>query len=321
MDFSNENRNLQIANYLQTLRLEQNLTLEELSNLSQVPIVHLTSIEEGRFLRFDDFYLKMYLRRYTQSLGVDLEQLYIYASTQPLPDAENAKSKQNTAELQMTQTQADISAIPKNLENAKPKRKKPTVKTASIARLEAKRKIGKFLVGLSFLLLLLVIVFFIVTIIGELGNREPAQTDYPPVVDNPHSIDPDPSDEPTEADDTETEPEETEPEPEILTHIELDDHTGRTQIFTVVTELDEIELRIEHADGNWIGGFFNGSSVINNTYHDTLNQTFTLTGNDTLNLNVGALHNITGIFINDEEVPFVVGDVGQQNLNFNVESE
>jgi len=116
VDFSNKNRNLQIANYLQTLRLEQNLTLEQLSNLSQVPIIHLTSIEEGRFLRFDDFYLKMYLKRYTQSLDVDLEQLYIYASQQPLLDSsENAEDMKNANERQMTETQASISATPKIL--------------------------------------------------------------------------------------------------------------------------------------------------------------------------------------------------------------
>ena len=324
VDFSNENRNLQIANYLQTLRLEQDLTLEQLSHLSQVPIVHLTSIEEGRFSRFDDFYLKMYLRRYTQSLGVDLEQLYIYASQQPLPEeTESLKRKQQQEAPKLTQTQADISAVSKNVERKKPQRKKPTVKTANIARLEAKRKIGKFMIGLTFLLLIGVIVFFIVTIIGELGNHEPTQTDYPLVVDNPHDIDPNPTDEPAESDDTETdEPEpEPEPEPEDFTSIELDDHTGRTQVFVVTTELDEVELRIEHSGANWIGGFFNGSSVINNTYTDTLNQTFTLDGSDTLNLNVGAMNNITGMYINDVEVPFSADSTGQQNFNFIIESD
>lgn len=321
VDFSNESRNLQIANYLQTLRLEQDLTLEQLSHLSQVPIIHLTSIEEGRFSRFDDFYLKMYLKRYTQSLGVDLGQLYTYASRQPLPDvSENATSNQKADEQQMTQTQANISAIPKHIENTKPQRKKPTVKTANIARLEAKKRMGKFVIGLSFLILLIAIVFFIVTIISELGNRGPAQTDYPPAVDNPHTIDPDPSDDPTDVADTEIDEPEPEPEPEDLTTITLDDHTGNTHTFTVVTSLEEVALRIEHSGANWIGGYFNNVQFTNNVYHDLLEETFGLEGNDTIRFTAGAPTNIVAIFINDEEIDFVTGSE-PHNFIFNIQSE
>ena len=323
MDFSNESRNLQIGNYLQTLRLEQDLTLEQLSILSQVPIVHLTSIEEGRFSRFDSFYLKMYLKRYTQSLDVDLEQLYTYASQQPLPDLpKNIPDKQPSNERQMTQTQADISAIPKNVTNTKPQRRKTTVKATSIARLEAKKKVGKFVISFAFIVLLIVLVIFLVTAIRSLGDREPSQTEPPPIVDNPHDMNLGTTDE--ESDDPYYEEEsEPEPEPEITdtTTVELYSHVGNTHTFTVVTSLEDVELRIEHSGANWIGGYFNGAQFTNHTYHDLLEENFELSDNDVIRFTAGAANNIVAIFINDEEVDFAFGLEGVHIFVFNIESE
>ena len=329
MDFSNEDRNLQIANYLQTLRLEQNLTLEQLSNLSQVPIVHLMSIEEGRFLRFDDFYLKMYLKRYTQSLDVDLEQLYTYASQQPLIDSsENAADMKNANERQMTETQASISATPKNIANTKPQRKKPTVKTANISRLEAKKKVGKFIIGLTFILLLLAIVIFMIIIIRGLGGSETPQTDQPPI-DNPHNITPstpdnDYTDEDIDEDtDEETEPE-TEPEPE--TTIELDSYTGGSQTFNVTTTLEEIEFIVEFSENCWLELRFNNTIITSGTYNTNtvLEEIAELVGDgsDILHLNVGNLRGIESINFNGVEVDFDGGHfVHRLYFNITLDSE
>ena len=323
MDFSNKSRNLQIGNYLQTLRLEQNLTLEQLSNLSQVPIIHLTSIEEGRFSRFDDFYLKLYLKRFTESLNVDLEQLYIYATQQPLPDpSESAKNKQNDNERQMTETQANISATPKDVVNTTPKRK-PTLKTVNIARLEAKKKISRFITGMVLLALLGLIVFFVIRIILDFADREPNLVETTPVIVNPHEIDnnnEEEEEEEEEENEEEEEEEEEEPEPEVETIIELDEHVGQVQIFNLTTSLDEIELRIEQSGSNWIGANFLNEPLFINANHDQANpleETFSIENNAEFRLTLGAIQNVEAVFINGEEVPFIsAGLNGAHNLYF-----
>ena len=317
VDFSNENRNLQIANYLQTLRLEQNLTLEQLSHLSQVPIVHLVSIEEGRFSRFDDFYLRMYLKRYTASLDVDLEQLYIYASQQPFDLSENTRPEQK-AERQMTQTQANISATPKNIENTKPQRKKPAVKTANISRLEAKKRIGKFIIGLSFVVLLAAIVIFLVIIIGSLGDREPAQTEQLPI-ENPHEINP----YPTEEIDPETEPEpepETEPEPEPETTIEFVSSEGIHQTFNVVTSVEELELRIEFSDRCWVETRFDNVVFAEGTFDagQYIEEILDFDGEGEFYLIFGFARGVERLILNGEEVGIFTDHPGPQRIVLNV---
>ena len=326
MDFSNESRNLQIGEYLQTLRMEQNLTLEHLSHASQVPIVHLTSIEEGRFLKFDDFYLKMYLKRYTQALNVDLEQLYAYATQQMLPEkpAKPEKNKREN-ERKLTQTQANISAVVKRVDNNKPTRNKTTIKPANIARLDAKNKIGKFIIGTIFIILLIVIVIYFIRFIINLPDERPLYNETePPLVDNPHDIvipgeeneDDENNDEPIE-----TEPEEDpEPVPTDLTTVEFEERVGNTQTFIIATSLDELELRIEHTGDNWI-------DLTNGTYNDTFEYTFDVDElideeNGRVRFIMGAFQNVEAIYLNDVEVDFeAAGIIGRQDFVFYVEAK
>jgi len=309
VDFSNESRNLQIADYLQTLRLEQNLTLEQLSHLSQVPIVHLTSIEEGRFARFDEFYLKMYLKRYTQALDVDLEQLYTYATQQPLPET-SADTKKNENKRQMTQTQADISAAVKHVNTKKPKRKKSTIKSVSVARIEARNRIGKFIVGLVLVALLIVFVIFFVTLIRDLPRNDASYQETIPPVENPHDITGPDEDETETATEASTEPEE--PSAEDLTSITFNDHSGEVHTFDLITAQDELNLRIEHSDRNWI-------DITNGIYEDTFEYSFEL--DDQIRFRVGAVQNIEAIFINDVEVEFETDQIGAQTFIFNIETQ
>ena len=330
MDFSNENRNLQIANYLQTLRLEQNLTLEQLSHLSQVPIVHLVSIEEGRFLRFDDFYLKMYLKRYTASLDVDLEQLYIYASQQPFDLSENTRTEQKV-ERQMTEMQANISATPKHVENAKPQRRKTAVKTANISRLEAKRKVGKFVVGLFFFLILSLIVFFVVIIIRNLGQQTPDETERQPAIENPHEINNYPTTDETETDaiaetDLETdepEPTETEPVPVAETTIEFVSHEGIHQTFNVTTSAEELEFRLEFSDNCWVEARFNNAVFSEGTFAagQYIEEVFDFDGEGELYLILGFARGASRLVLNGEEVDISTDHSGPQRIALNVTAE
>ena len=319
VDFSNESRNLQIANYLQTLRLEQDLSLEQLSHLSQVPIVHLVTIEEGQFLRFDDFYLRMYLKRYTQSLEVDLEQLYVYASQNPLQEVETQAKEKQANERQMTQTQADISAVPKSSETPKLKRKKTTIKAANIARLEAKQRVRKFVVGLFLFILLIVIVIFVVELIRSLPEREPEYEEVIPPIESPNlTLEPE-SEEDIDDDEDDTEEdveEEPEPTPEDLTTIAFESHVGETQNFTVTTALDEIVIRIEITGQNWI-------ETTGNTYSagDVFEYTFD-PDDSPIRVRLGALHNTGAIYVNDVSFDFVYEGInGAQNFDFHIETE
>jgi len=309
VDFSNKSRNLQIGSYLQTLRQEQEYTLEQLSVLSQVPVVHLTSIEEGRFSRFDEFYLKLYLKRFTGSLDVDLEQLYTYATQQPLPDdlsESELGSKQD--ERQMTEMQANISATPKSTVNTSPQRN-PNLKVANIASLENKKRIIKLVTGLVLIIILIIIVGFIVAFIQDLADRDPTDDDtLPTIVENPHDINGEGDEEgdsngigeeDLDDDDEEEEPEpDPEPDPADVTNIELETTFGNVQTFNVKTELDEINLRVEHSGENWIG------PPLNDITSDTFEAVMEPNSYGNVVLNVGAIHNIEAIYINDVEVEF-----------------
>lgn len=329
MDFSNESRNLQIANYLQTLRLEQNMTLEQLSDISHVPIVHLTSIENGHFSRFDNFYLKMYLKKYTQTLDVNLEQLYAYALQQPIEDIPQPKKEEPVATVVNPDSiQHKVQSQPAVVETPvrrKPQPKHRTPKTSPLGPNYAKSKpdinLGKFLIGLFLVVLLAAIIVWLIGFFRDIGNHEDIPEDPPPVLEIPSEINLDPTDD--AADETNgvevQEPADVEPEPEDedATIIELNEHIGTMQTFTVITTGNEIELRMEHSGANWIGG------PINATHDSLLEETFVGLGNgDTLNLPVGAIDNIDAIFINGVEVPFVSnGLAGVQNFYFHIVSE
>jgi cytoskeletal protein RodZ len=333
VDFSNESRNLQIANYLKTLRLEQNMTLEQLSDASYVPIVHLTSIEDGRFSRFDDFYLKMYLKRYTQILGVDLKQLYAYAMQQPIEDLPKRKREDPIATgVNPNSMQHKVHTQPATIET--PHRRKPQVKrnTSTVSPLgpahtKPKVNIGKFLIGLFLVALIAIFLFFIVDFFINISNREDTPDVPPPVIENPHDlIPPDPSDDEgddSESDDGEAEEiEEPELESEEKTTIEFNDRTGQTQTFILITSHNEIELRMEHHSGpNWVGGFLNGTGFINATYQegDTLEESFAIENDDVFRLTAGAIQAVEAIFINDVEVDFLSdGLSGAENLDFTI---
>jgi len=123
------------------------------------------------------------------------------------------------------------------------------------------------------------------------------------------SEDEEPDDE--ESDDDESEDDESDGN----TRIVLVDHAYEdfTQTFTVATSQEEIILRIEHSDDNWIDTpFYN---VFSNVFEETL----AVDANGVAELFVGAIHNMDAMFINDVEVDFAsIGLVGYQHFIFHV---
>ena len=317
MDFSNESRNLQIANCLQALRLEQNLTLEELSSLSQVPVTHLKSIEEGNFLKFDKFYLKIYLKRYTQSLDVSLEKLYAYNEQQA---ATNLSASEATSKQQAPKTQKTVTKAPKKIASSNASPVITTSKTSQPAYLKSK-KMNKVLISLLLLFILTVFVFFIVIIIRDLRRYEPSQDDPPtlPSIVVPDEINLGNSEDEDAGDDDDEIDDEAGLNEEVVadTTVEFVEHFGETQSFAITTSRDEIVLRIEFAGDSWIGGTI-GHTDLNTVVSGVFEEVVELTDDAIFNFRLGAVHEVSYMTINGEAVDFIEGIVGAQNFIFDV---
>lgn len=76
MDFLNKDNNQQLADFIREQRLKQDLNLNDVSEKIGVPIQHLKNIENGDFSRFDEFYLKMYIKKYASFLSLNTDELY-----------------------------------------------------------------------------------------------------------------------------------------------------------------------------------------------------------------------------------------------------
>ena len=312
MDFTNENRNVQIGSYLKTLREEQNLSIEQLSKLCQVPAVHVTAIEAGRFSRYDDFYLKLYLKKYTQALDVDLEQLYTYANQQEAPEL----PVETEPKKKLTGMQADIATVaPKKEKTIQAPRVKTTIETKGVTTSSSKSSIGRFLAVLFLILIVGAIITVAIIALRNTGNNDNNQDTFVPppiVINNPHDI----NGEDDEVEDNDDEPiyepePEPEPIPEDFTVIEIEGHVGQIQTFIVMTYDEEINLRIEHSDQNWI-------NITNRIHTDTFEYTFD-TSDSPINFSVGAVHAIEAMFVNDVEVPITTdGLTGRQTFIFNI---
>lgn len=309
MDFSNESRNVQIGIYLKTLREEQNLSLEQLSKISQVPKLHIEAIEAGRFSRYDDFYLKLYLRKYTQALDVDLEQLYTYATQQKAPELPvNPKP-----EKVLTGMQADIATVVPKTEKTEKSAPKAQIQTKGVSTTNKKGKLGHVLIALFLILLVggIIAVAFIALRNGNGGDN--GEAFVPPPIDIPSpnlngengydNYEPEPMPEP-----------EPEPMPEDFTSVVKEGYAGTIQTFLLSTELTEIVLRIEHNGQNWI-------DIDNRIHSDTFEYTFDAT-ESTFTFAIGAIHSIEAIFVNDVEVPITTEDlIGRQTFIFNILSD
>ena len=107
---------------------------------------------------------------------------------------------------------------------------------------------------------------------------------------------------------------ELELELEDETMVDMVLHLYTTQVFNVVTELEEIVLRIEHSDENWI------DSPFYDVFDDVFEETLEVGESGTIELFVGAVHNMDAMFINDVEVEFVSPEIGgTQHFIFNIE--
>ena len=75
MPFGNQEKNKQLAMFLQEERIKQKLTLEDIASKTGVPYQHLKTIEDAKFDKFDEFYVKMYVKKYAMTLNLDADEL------------------------------------------------------------------------------------------------------------------------------------------------------------------------------------------------------------------------------------------------------
>jgi len=142
----------------------------------------------------------------------------------------------------------------------------------------------------------------------EPGNTEPGNTEL-------GNTEPD-HDEPNQDELDHDEPEHVEPADE--TRVRLIDHdiNDSIQTFSVVTSLDEIVIRIEHSDENWI------DTPFYRLFTDVFEAPLVVDANGVAELVVGAIHSIDVMYINGVQVDYVsLGLVGFQHFIFNVEFE
>ena len=342
LNFSNNDNNLQFAQILRALRTEQGISLEDLSEKSQVPVVHIKTIEAGRFSRFDDFYLKMYLKKYAQSLGTELDILYSRAygkkfdtsgsstesSANSDPDMERRPAPQPRPVSRLTSNEG-----PRNLRHTTTHPPKPTpkkvqshIKKPNIAKMETKEKLIKLAISLFCAAIAIFAIFFLIDFFQDLSNSNMSQ---PPVIDNPHNIISDTDETPNLENDPEENNTNNQAEQNVEnlpesreTVIELDSHSGQIQTFDINTTGDEFDFRVEFSGPCWTLGTIDDEQFVMGQFatDENIEETFTFDEGATrvIDLNLGNIFEIGNLTINGEEVPIITDQTAHQRIILNI---
>ncbi|MGL4337278.1 MAG: helix-turn-helix domain-containing protein [Turicibacter sp.] len=76
MNFSDKEKNQLLGQYLKDQRTQKNISLEQIANQTGVPLQHLKNVEDGLFDRYDQFYLKMYIKKYSGVVNLNVDEIY-----------------------------------------------------------------------------------------------------------------------------------------------------------------------------------------------------------------------------------------------------
>ena len=302
MSFLNEENNQKLAEFLRETRVEQNLTLDDISSKNGIPIQHLKKIEEGSFEEYDSFYLKMYLKKYASSLSLNIDELYQHFYGEEL-------------------------------------KKEPEVRVKkSISAKHNKQKvihnIGK-IIGVICAIVILVLGVMIASDMIRSGNNESLEG---PEVVNPNipDLDEDEDDEDDGDEDDEDEDGEDDQlgeapignsEPE--TNIEQVSHEGINQIFAVETTANQLEIELTFTGECWIGTaagtsvtLDSGNTLTENggMYQAGDTELITFTESGSLTFNIGNVQ-LVSITVNGELVEISTATHQWITLNMTVETE
>lgn len=262
MDFSNKESNQQLGDYLSKQRLSKSFNLDDVSNKIGVPIQHLKSIENGDFSKFDEFYLKMYIKKYANFLSLNVDEIYqLFYGEQIKKEVEVKIQKQ--------------------------KRQKQT------------RNLGRFSGIIATLLVIGIGGYFVIDMIQSDSTEKPADDI---IIQNPNSSEllgdanetTDVTTEPVES------PVEKEPEMMLpTTTVSKVSQENHSTVYNVESEADQLELKMIFNNDCWLNATMNNHSVIaGETYrtNDIFEYSFTkdmLVNNEgVLEFNIG---NVTGL--------------------------
>lgn len=241
MDFSNSETNQELAAFLKQERLLQKRELEEIADVTGIPFQHLKNIEKGEFGSFDTFYLKMYLKKYAETLSMSLDDLYVRFYGEVLNREPEAAIKRPVAPRQ-------------HLDRSR------------------SGKLGKILMAACALLLLGGAAWVITDMVRNLGGDEGAgeiQIQHAEEPDSPEPEEPAPDETPEEAE------EPVVPEEEVpTTRIEPLDHELDGQAFDVITTGDEILIEFDFSGSIWMGMREGAVEFTDGTGLNTAGRTF-----------------------------------------------
>jgi len=284
LDYSNIEKNQQLAAVFRQQRNEKKMTVDEVATKTGIPALHLNSIENGNFEQFDLFYLKMYLKKYATFLGMDFNQFYreIYGASDPQPEP-------------ATETASKANVRP----------------AARVKKPVATQKLGKIA---GILLGAVVVVFGLY--FGWDMIRTGLDQEQPEVV-NPGSdlvlSENGEDDEPQEAgmgDQDQEEPEEPEEPAAPETTVTVEESNGQQQVLNIVTTADSAVLTLNFTGNTWLGTNnqttipFEGAEMTGAGFvrNDGDTETVTVTESTSFYLNVPNLDRVT-FTINGEELP------------------
>lgn len=221
MDFSNKESNQQLADYLREQRLNQSLNLDDVSSKIGVPIQHLKNIENGDFSKFDEFYLKMYIKKYANFLSLNVDEVYRLFYGEQIKKEVEVKIK-------------------------KQKKQKRT------------RNVGRLSGVVAALLVISIGGYFVFDMIQSASKEEPTDEI---VIQNPNS-----SELIGDANQkTESEENPTVKEPEIMvptTTVSKVSQENQSTVYDVISEADQLELKMVFNNDCWLNAKMNDKSVI-----------------------------------------------------------
>jgi len=321
VNFLNEENNQKLAGYLHEKRIEQNLTLDDISNKIGVPIQHLKNIEAGNFEEYDTFYLKMYLKKYASSLALNIDELYQhFYEEEVVPEKEFKLKKPSHKKVKPQNTEE----APNKVDSDSRKKVVAQKKLAS----RPKYNIGKIIALMCAVLIIMLGITYAIDMFRSMGNNEGNQT---PEIVNPNVTDEDNGEPENEENndnqdqeiEEETPIEELELEPE--TQVSLLSHEGRIQTFEVITEAEAAEIEISFSGDCWVGTSADAPVALGSgatltaggyTYVNGDEETITVNESGTLSLNFGNIQ-VMEMTINGEPVEIATAGLTQQWIVIN----
>lgn len=288
----------EIGQFLKENRINQNLTITDISNITKMNINIIRNIEEGNVAYFsNDFtYLKYYIKAYSDAVNVDFKSL------------EETLNKEMLEYTQSVETikEEKINKLNQNINQKKSKMSSPLHKS--------QKKIGAGSIDWTLISLISIVIliagFLIYSVYINFSDKTPTEDNTPPVVEEGPKDEEDNKGEEDNKDD--------EQEEEIIAPVEINKEDPNTYLISNWQNQEEFSIKTKFAANTWLQIQVN-DQVINVPETDASSKTFssgeelvisdkyTVNGeekqfkaNDVINIRYGIMRG-NEFFINNEE--------------------